>query len=86
MAWWDEYDNLENSELGPWDPPEWQNIVLWDDSGSWDRQAADLFWAAYVDERPDALDELRSYMYDEYNIEWDEVFDWVDFREWYSAQ
>lgn len=29
-------------------------------------------------------DELHDYLYEEYGIEWDDVFDWEAFREWYG--
>lgn len=36
------------------------------------------------DERVAAMEDLRSYIEDNYGIVFDEVFDWEDYREWYE--
>ncbi len=50
-----------------------------------------LFDAAMFDtdrtstERDAIYDELVSYLWDEYQIDFEEVFDWEDYREWYDS-
>lgn len=35
-------------------------------------------------ERDEAYEAMVEYLYDEYEIEFDEVFDWEAYREWYE--
>ena len=57
-----------------------------------DQYAHDMFWAfAYDDsldyaQRMEIYQEFAEYIYDEYGIEFELVWDWEDFREWYDAQ
>jgi hypothetical protein len=37
------------------------------------------------DERAEAYDELVDYLWDEYEIDFEDVFDWEDYRSWYDA-
>lgn len=52
----------------------------------------DLFDTAMFDpdathaERTEAYDILVDYMWDEYGIDFEETFDWVDYKEWYDSQ
>jgi hypothetical protein len=36
-------------------------------------------------DRDAILDELYNYLWDEYGLDFDEVFDWEGYREWYDA-
>lgn len=36
------------------------------------------------DERDAAMDALQEYMWDEYGLDFDDVFDWDGYREWYE--
>jgi hypothetical protein len=57
-----------------------------------DQTAHDLFWSfAYDDtlsygERLQIYDEFAEYVYDEYGIDFELIWDWDAFREWYDAQ
>lgn len=81
-------------------PDDWYSteLVLFDqlingneDIGS-DYRLQDLFDDALFngfetltpEERSDALDELRDYLWDEYGIDFDQEFDWESWREWYG--
>lgn len=37
------------------------------------------------DERADRYEDLKDYYFDEYGIDFDELWDWEDFREWYDS-
>lgn len=37
------------------------------------------------DERSSAYEELVDYLYDEYGIDFEQSFDWEDYREWYDS-
>lgn len=83
MAWWDE----------PWDdggdyfndPPE-LNDVLFGDSSIMDGHAQELMWQAMVDNNDAAYNELVDYLWDTYGIDFEQEWDWEDFREWYESQ
>lgn len=38
------------------------------------------------DQREDAYEELKGYYWDEYGIQFDDLWDWHDFKEWYDSQ
>ena len=56
-----------------------------------DYEAHNMFWdVMYNDEltseqRLDTYEAFASYMFDEYGIDFADVWDWEDFREWYDA-
>ncbi len=56
-----------------------------------DDHAKQLFWdVMYNDdisrfEREDKFEELKDWYRDEYGIEFDDMWDWEDFREWYDS-
>jgi len=55
-----------------------------------DQTAHDLFWSVYYDndlsipDREQALQQLNDYLWDEYGIDFEAVWDWEDFRAWYE--
>lgn len=57
-----------------------------------DDRAQDLFDTGWFDpdatqvERRDAQEDLVEYLWYEYGIDFDEAFDWIDYREWYESQ
>ena len=93
MAGWDDGwgdgDYFDNSAT-----PSYEDL-LFGDTNVMDQHAQDLFIDAYIGQ-PDsdgvrhkddgAYIELVEYMWDQYGIDWEEVYDWEDFREWYNAQ
>ena len=88
MAWDDEYELP-----GHWSEPEMQ--MYHDAFGEYAAMAEDrtlqlLFDAALFEEmtpreRDDVYAALQDYLWDEYEIDFDDVFDWEDYREWYSS-
>lgn len=76
---------------------EEQQELLYDvigflDGEPYDTTAHDLFYDAMynndlsIQERMDLFDELQDYLYDEYGLYFEEVWDWEDFKEWYALQ
>ena len=91
----DYYDDDEPFDYGSLDPAQQQNF-LFEQLGfvgaPRDAEARDLFRDfMYNDELtgPQRLDieaQFIAYIYDEYGIDFYEVWDWEDFRSWYQAQ
>lgn len=56
-----------------------------------DQYAHDLFWDAFynddltISDRMDIMDQLADYLYDEYGIDFEAIWDWDDFRAWYDG-
>lgn len=56
-----------------------------------DAEAHNLFWdlmyndALSSTQREDIHADLRDYLMEEYGIDFDDVWDWEDFRSWYDA-
>lgn len=92
MGWDDDYDYYV--------PASWseQEANLYDDflSGNpeiaSDHQLQFLYHAALFEtdlsapDRHIILVELENYLLEEYDIEFDDVFDWDGYREWYEGQ
>lgn len=76
-------------------PADEQRDFLYDNLGfgesAQDQTAHDLFWSVYYDNdlsipgREAVLQELNDYLWDEYGIDFEAVWDWEDFREWYDS-
>jgi hypothetical protein len=68
------------------------DVIGFLDGASYDQTAHSLFYDAMynddltIEERIDKFDELQDYLYDEYDLYFADVWDWEDFREWYSLQ
>lgn len=74
-------------ELFEPDPQDYADI-LFGSASEVDAHAQDLFseWMAsgFQDQR--VLQELDAYMWEEYGIDFEDVFEWQDFQEWYDSQ
>jgi hypothetical protein len=77
-----------------WDPDErdmWDDFVELDPRLGNDDYAQIMFHEAYFDrevnpsERDDFHDSLAAYLAEHYDIDFDEVFDWEDYRDWYES-
>lgn len=88
MAWDDEYDVPDS-----WSRQEasmFDNLIHGDADIGGDRTLQLLFDVALFQdgftpyEREAVMAALEDYLYDEYDIDFDESFDWEAFREWYS--
>ena len=61
--------------------------ILW---SSWsdvnhDAEASRLFQEAFFNDNASAYRDLVDYLWDEYGIDFEDAFEWADFREWYDA-
>ena len=82
MAWDDWGDDSDYFD----DPtPDYKDVLFGNDN-IMDSHAQELFVEAYFDGNDKAYIDLAEYMWDEYGIVWDDVFEWEDFRDWYEAQ
>jgi hypothetical protein len=69
-------------------------IGFYDDSSTnenFDEHMHDLFWdVMYNDEltyeeRLAEYEELAAYLYENYGLDFEDLWDWEDFREWYDS-
>lgn len=94
MANGDDFDP-DYDEGVEFDVPEQQQF-LYDLLGfvgeTQDQYAHDMFWSFSYDdtlsygERLDIYEQFADYMWEEYGVDFEVVWDWDDFREWYGAQ
>lgn len=89
MGWWDDFEvpsDWYDSESQLWDA-----LTHGTDAGG-DAYLQELFDTAMFDpdvsreERAEAYAELNDYLWDAYGIDFEDTFDWEDYREWYDAQ
>lgn len=82
--WSDYFDELFDPDP---DPREWQDILFGNDLDV-DPAAQTIFmeWmgSGFTDER--IHQDLVEYMSEAYDIDFDDVFEWEDFHEWYASQ
>ena len=64
--------------------PDYKEILFGNESIV-DHHAQELFMEAYFQENDRAYQELVDYMWEEYGIDWEDAFDWQDFREYYDS-
>lgn len=57
-----------------------------------DRDLRDMFWDVMyndelsIGERLDVYESLSQYVWDEYGMQFEDIWDWDAFREWYESQ
>lgn len=80
---WDEDDY--SAEWGDdfYEPPDINDILFTD---GFDPHAQELMIAGIMEGDDSKYAELVDYIYEVYGLEFEDVFDWQDFREWYDAQ
>lgn len=61
------------------------NDVLWGNGADVDAHAQMLFTEAFFNDDERAYQDLVDYLYDRYGLEFEDAFEWADFREWYEA-
>jgi hypothetical protein len=79
-SWWGgdgDFGELDASDLT-------QDILFHENSDDFDAYAQQLFVEAFFDQSEQAYEDLIDYMWDEYGIDFEDAFDWADFREWYG--
>lgn len=98
MADYDDYDDYYDDDRFDYGslPPDQQQEFLFEQLGfigaPRDETARDLFRdLMYNDnlsesQRLDVESEFIAYLYDEYGIDFYDVWDWEDFRAWYDSQ
>lgn len=62
------------------------NEILFGVGGAHDEHAEALFRDAFFENKSDAYIDLLEYMWAEYDIDFEDAWDWEDFRSWYDAQ
>lgn len=58
--------------------------VLFGDGSEHDQHAQDLFMEAFFNDNDAAYIDLVEYMWEEHGIDFEDAFDWEDFRAWYD--
>lgn len=84
MGWYDDWSNEEF--FGTADATPDVNELLFGGSGIEDTHAQGLFVQAFFEDNERAYVDLVDYMYSEYGIDFEEAFEWEDFRSWYDSQ
>lgn len=90
-----DYFDEDDSEFDFGTLPEiQQQLYIYDligfKSAPQDTEARSLFWTLMYDnelsfdQRQSAYEDLSDYLYDEYGLVFEDVWDWEDFRSWYD--
>jgi hypothetical protein len=66
--------------------PDLANILYGDDRSIMDEHAQQLMMDAIIEGNDNAYAELVEYMWDEYGIDFEDAWDWEDFKAWYESQ
>ena len=67
------------------------DLIGFKDDVPGDSYVRDTFWEVMYDndlslnDRIEKYNELSDYLYEEYGLEFEDVWDWEDFREWYGT-
>jgi hypothetical protein len=77
---WDSWGDRFN------DPQDMYAILWSDDVSIVDQHAQDLFREAFFEKDDDAYAALVQYMHDEYDLDFEDLWDWEDWAEWYESQ
>lgn len=85
MAWQDDGWGDGGDFYDDQDPPDVKDL-LFGDATTMDAHAQELFIHAFFEGDDKAYIDLVDYMYTEYNIDFEDAFDWEDFSDWYDAQ
>lgn len=85
MAWYDDWSNEEFFEDTGVNTPD-VNEILFGGPGIEDTRAQELFVQAFFEDNDKAYVDLVDYMWNEYHMDFEEAFEWEDFREWYDSQ
>lgn len=80
-SWWGgdgDYGVLDDSD-------RLADVLFIENSGEHDAYAQTLFTEAFFDQNEQSYNELVDYMWLEYGIDFEDSFEWTDFREWYDG-
>jgi hypothetical protein len=76
MGWWDGDNERVNVDI---------KDILFGRPGEVDEYAQTLFWEGVVGKDSGSYHELVDYVWEEYGIDFEEAFEWADYRDWYEA-
>lgn len=87
MASWYDDDTWGSADdyFGDFDTPD-VNELLFGNESVVDHHAQELFTEAFFNNNDAAYMDLVDYMWEEYHMDFEDAFDWEDFRDWYEAQ
>jgi len=80
-SWWGgdgDYGALDDAD-------RLQDVLFIENSGTYDEYAQTLFAEAFFDQNQDSYDALVDYLWEEYGLDFEDAFEWEDFREWYEG-
>jgi hypothetical protein len=86
----DDEENFDYGSLPDGQQQEFLYELIGFKENALDNEARDLFYDVMYNnelsmgERLDAYNELTIYLYDEYGLVFEEIWDWDAFREWYG--
>lgn len=89
--WWDNQWNDLPSEWGETEARLFEDLMAHESSLEHDRLAQALYDEAMFNfdlsaqDRADIMETLKDYLWDEYEIDFDDVFDWESWRELYDT-
>lgn len=89
--WWDNQWNNLPEEWGETESRLFEDLLAGDSALENDRLAQALYDEALfnfdlsAEDRRDIMDTLRDYLWEEYEIDFDDVFDWESWRELYDT-
>ena len=84
-------DDYDYGDLPEHDQQEFLYDTIGFGDSPQDQHAHDMFYEAFynddlsISDRIDIMDELSDYLFDEYGIDFEAIWDWDDFRSWYDA-
>lgn len=90
MGWGDDYDYFVPASWSEDEANLYDELVSGNPEIAGDHQLQFLYNEALFDmelsppDRQIVLDLLEEYLWDEYNIDFDDVFDWDAYRDWYE--
>lgn len=91
MAWDDEFDYFVPASWSEEQASMYDDLVNANPAIAGDQQLQFLYQEALFDmelsppDRQIIIDMLDEYLMDEYGIDFDDMFDWQNYREWYDS-
>lgn len=87
MAWYDdaEYGEYYVETTTELDQSRELNEILFGNNFESDARAQELFAQAFFDNDETQYQALVDYLWDTYGLDFEDAFDWEDFRSWYDA-
>lgn len=86
MAWYDDMWEGADEWLDPPPDIDVNDLLFSNDPAVLDQHAQDLFVEAFFNGNDAAYIDLVDYMWEQYHMDFEDAFDWEDFRDWYDSQ